>query len=123
MALPILAEKLEQQSVLKHYDLHVAALRGLVQTGLDGLDDMAAVTGLMRTEGVIQNGEKVALVEGQEAGKRYISVTTTMHNATSRNSSGWRRPPHRTLAPRSKRWIETDIPAYAIAHRPSDWAS
>jgi hypothetical protein len=78
-ALPILAEKLEQQSVLKHYDLHVAALRGLVQTGLDGLEDVAAVTRIMRAEGVIQNGEKVALVEGQEAGKRYLSVTTTMH--------------------------------------------
>ncbi|MBS0642369.1 MAG: relaxase domain-containing protein, partial [Proteobacteria bacterium] len=30
IALPILAEKLEQNSVVKHYDLRVAALRGLV---------------------------------------------------------------------------------------------
>lgn len=79
IALPILAEKLEQQSVLRHYDLRVAASRGLVQTGLDGLDDVAAVTLIMRAEGVIQNGEKVGLVWGREDGKRHVSITTTMH--------------------------------------------
>jgi hypothetical protein len=81
IALPILAEKLEQNSVLKHYDLRVAALRGLVQAGNGGLDDVSDVTRLMVREGVIQNGEHTSLVWGHEDGKRYQSITTTMHQA------------------------------------------
>ena len=84
VALPHLAEKLEQNSVITHWDLRVAALRGLVHTGNDGLVDVSAVTKLMATEGVIQNGEKTALVWGQEAGKRHQSITTTLHQSDER---------------------------------------
>jgi hypothetical protein len=81
VALPHLAEKLEQKSVVTHWDLRVAALRGLVHTGIDGLADVSQVTKIMAREGVQQNGEQTAIVWGQEAGKRYQSVTTTLHQS------------------------------------------
>jgi TrwC relaxase/AAA domain len=77
--LPWLAEKLEHRSVLKHFDLHVAAFRGLVETGLDGLSDLKGVTTLMKQEGVLQNGERTAIQWGMEDGKRHASVTTILH--------------------------------------------
>jgi ATP-dependent exoDNAse (exonuclease V) alpha subunit len=81
VGLPWLAEKLEHQAVVKHFDARVAALRGLVQTGADGLGDVDAVTNIMRTEGVTQYGEKTALRWGVEEGARYTSITTTLHAA------------------------------------------
>lgn len=81
MALPWLAERFEHEAVLQHFDLRRAALRGLVHTGMSGLEDVDAVTRLMREEGVLQYGTKTALVWGQEVGKRYVSVTTALHEA------------------------------------------
>jgi conjugative relaxase-like TrwC/TraI family protein len=81
VALPHLSEKLEQNSVVKHWDLRVAALRGLVHTGIDGLADVSAITKIMAREGVQQSGEQTAIVWGQEAGKRYQSITTTLHQS------------------------------------------
>ncbi|MFL5252958.1 MAG: MobF family relaxase [Rhodopila sp.] len=81
VALPLLAEKLEHKAVLTHWDVRVAAARGLVQAGIDGLGDIDAVTAIMRREGVMQYGEKTALVWGIEDGKRYTSVTTALHEA------------------------------------------
>lgn len=81
VSLPHLSPKLEQNAVVKHYDLRVAALRGLVHTGCDGLADVKAVTRIMVDEGVQQNGEQTAIVWGQETGKRYQSVTTTLHQS------------------------------------------
>jgi conjugative relaxase-like TrwC/TraI family protein len=78
-ALPHLAEKLEQKAVVTHWDLRVAALRGLVATGNDGLADVRAVTGIMSSEGVVQSGQKTALAWGREDGKRHVSVTTALH--------------------------------------------
>jgi hypothetical protein len=80
IGLPWLDEKLQHQSVLKHWDARCAALRGLVAAGgYRGLDDVAAVTRLMREEGVLQYGEKTALLWGQEAGVRHVSVSTALH--------------------------------------------
>jgi conjugative relaxase-like TrwC/TraI family protein len=76
-----LGDNLEQNSVIKHWDLRVASLQGLIHTGIDDLADIRAVTRLMATEGVKQNGEQVGLVWGQEPGKRYVSITTTMHQS------------------------------------------
>jgi hypothetical protein len=81
VALPFLADKLEHNSVLNHWDVRIAALRGLMHTGCDGLDDVAAVTKLMRDEGVMQFGEKTALVWSQEPGRREIGITTELHES------------------------------------------
>lgn len=80
-ALPWLAGRLEQNAVIQHFDLRVAALRGLVATRCDGLDDIDAVTKIMREKGVTQYGERTALLWGKEEGKRYISVTTSLHES------------------------------------------
>lgn len=85
LSLEYLAPKLEQKSVIRHYDLHVAALRAVAEVGGDGLTDMKAVTKLMVTEGVRQNGQHTDLVWGQEDGKRYQSVTTKMHQKDERD--------------------------------------
>lgn len=81
VALPWLADKLEHRSVVPHWDLRLAALRGLVHTGTDGLEDIRGVTTLMREQGVMQYGEKTPLVWGQETDKRYTSVTTGLHES------------------------------------------
>jgi hypothetical protein len=80
-ALPFLAERLEQRSVVPHFDLRVAAARGLVVAGIGGLADIDAVTATMRSEGVQQYSDKTALVWGLEVGKRYTSVTTALHES------------------------------------------
>lgn len=79
IGLPWLADKLEHRSVVPHWDLRLAALRGLVETGCDGLPDIKKITTLMRREGVTQYGEQTAIVWGQESEKRYTSVTTALH--------------------------------------------
>ena len=81
IGLPWLAEKLEHRSVVPHWDLRLAALRGLVQTGMDDLDDVKGITTIMREEGVKQYGEQTPIVWGKEEGKRYTSVTTALHES------------------------------------------
>lgn len=79
IGLPWLADKLEHRSVVPHWDLRLAALRGLVETGCEGLPDIKEITTLMRREGVTQYGEQTGIVWGQESDKRYTSVTTALH--------------------------------------------
>ena len=79
VALPFLAERLEHRSVVTHWDVRVAAARGLVDAGMAAIADVGAVTALMRQEGVAQYGERTALVWGAEPGRRYTSVTTALH--------------------------------------------
>jgi ATP-dependent exoDNAse (exonuclease V) alpha subunit len=79
VALPWLADRLEHKAVVPHWDLRVAALRGMVEHGITGTDDIDAVTKMMREEGVAQYGNKTALVWGQEENRRYTSVTTALH--------------------------------------------
>ena len=58
-ALPFLADQLEHKSVLTHWDLQVAAARGLVNVGSrDVAGDLLAVTKKMRDDGVWQYGEQ-----------------------------------------------------------------
>ena len=79
VGLPFLAEKLEHKSVVTHWDVRVAANRGLIQAGISDGTDTDAVTRIMREEGVQQYGERTGLVWGLEDGKRYTSVTTALH--------------------------------------------
>jgi conjugative relaxase-like TrwC/TraI family protein len=79
IALPFLAEKLEREAVVPHFDLRIAALRGLIETGIADLSDVSTVTRLMWKEGVQQFGSKTPLAYGQEEGVRHVSVTTVLH--------------------------------------------
>lgn len=79
--LPHVADKLEHQAVLTHWDLRIGALRGLVHTGIDSLKDVDAITKIAWKEGVDQYGERTAIQFGQEDGKRYVSVTTALHES------------------------------------------
>jgi conjugative relaxase-like TrwC/TraI family protein len=81
-ALPFLGDQLERKSVLTHWDLQVAAARGLVDAGSrDVAGDLLAVTKKMRDDGVRQYGEQTSLIWGQEPGKRVVSVTTGLHES------------------------------------------
>lgn len=88
IALGVLEPKLADSSVIKSYDLRVAALRGLIHTGGNGLADVKAVTKIIATEGVRQDGKSTAIVWGQEDGKRYQSITTTLHQAQEQEFIG-----------------------------------
>ena len=84
VALPFLADRLEHKAVVTHWDARVAAARGLIEAGIDGVGDIDAVTRIMRAEGVQQYGETTALVWGVEEGRRYTSVTTALHETEER---------------------------------------
>lgn len=74
-----LARRFEQNAVVPHWDLRVAALRGFVSAGIDQLSEIKGATRLMVREGIRHNGQKTELVYGPEDGKRYTSVTTGQH--------------------------------------------
>lgn len=78
-ALPWLEKKLEHSAVVPHWDLRLAALRGLIEHGANGLTDIRHVTHEMVKGGVRQYGEMTNLVWGQERNQRYTSVTTSLH--------------------------------------------
>ena len=59
----------------------MTAARGLVDAGITAIIDVNSVTALMRQNGVEQYGERTALVWGIEAGRRYTSVTTALHES------------------------------------------
>ena len=82
IAIEQLEGRLEQKAVITHHDLRVAAFQGLIHAGnAGGIADADAVTRIMREEGVKQYGEQTALLWGQEADKRHVSVTTELHEA------------------------------------------
>jgi hypothetical protein len=85
VALPILAKALEERAVVTHHTVRVAALQGLIHAGIQtALRDVDDVVAIMKTEGVTQYGERTALAWGQEDDKRYVSVTTKLHEDQER---------------------------------------
>lgn len=85
IGLPWLDTKLSHRSVVPHWDLRLASLRGLVETGCEGLTDIKGITSLMWREGVTQYGEQTSITYGQEEGKRYTSVTTALHESEEKD--------------------------------------
>jgi conjugative relaxase-like TrwC/TraI family protein len=84
-ALPFIERKLDQKSTIRHWDVRAAAGYGLVHAGTrDTADDINAVTRLMREHGVRQYGEQTALIWGQEAGKRHVTLSTALHESQER---------------------------------------
>jgi phage/plasmid primase-like uncharacterized protein len=80
-ALPFLSKKLAVKSVLTQWDVREAAGRGLIAVGTKDLSDIGVVTQMMRDQGVEQDGRKTALVWGHEEGRRFVSVTTELHES------------------------------------------
>lgn len=80
-ALPMLENTFEHKSVVKHFDLRIAAARGMIAVGGGDRTDVDAITAHMRKHGVRQYGERTGLVWGVESGKRYVTVTTGLHEA------------------------------------------
>lgn len=79
-SLQFLEKDFNHRSVLTHWSLRDAAARGCIHSGTRrGVTDIDAVTQIMRQEGVRQYGEMTDLVYGHEEGRRYVSVTTALH--------------------------------------------
>ncbi len=75
-----LAKRFQNEAVIKHWDLRLAALQGLIETGTEpSLADISILTKRMWTEGIVHQGEKTALLFTEENDKRYYSVTTRLH--------------------------------------------
>ena len=83
-ALPFLERQFEQRATLPHWDIRRAAAQGLVASGIDGTSDIDAVTSRMREWGVRHSGATTPLLWGQEAGRKYVTVSTGMHESNER---------------------------------------
>jgi hypothetical protein len=81
MSLPWLDKKFQHEAVLSHFELRRGALYGLVHTGMSDLEDIDAVTKIMREEGVHVYGQKTAIQWGKENDGRVTSVSTRLHEA------------------------------------------
>ena len=83
-ALPLLEAELGRRAVLDGQELREIAARALIVAGIGERpgDDVEAVTAAFRERGVMQNGERVALLWGRGAslrGKERWNVTTALH--------------------------------------------
>ncbi|MGC2524594.1 MAG: MobF family relaxase [Stellaceae bacterium] len=84
VALPLLAGELERRAVLNGQELREIAARALIVAGIGERpgDDIDAVIKAFREQGVVQDGQQVALMWGKGAsvrGKERWSVTTALH--------------------------------------------
>ena len=68
IALPMLDERFQHKSVLPHFDLRIAAARGMIAMGGGDIEDIDAITARMREHGVRQYGEPTPLIWGIEDG-------------------------------------------------------
>lgn len=87
-ALPVLGRQFDHRSVLSASAARVAATRGLIVAGVEGVADINAVTRLMREHGVSHAGRTVPLiwaetqaVEGAVLSERRpsVKITTGLH--------------------------------------------
>lgn len=81
IALPMLDERFQHKSVIQHFEPRIVAARGMIAMGGGDLTDVNAITAIMRERGVQQYGERTELIWGTEEGKRYTSVSTSLHEA------------------------------------------
>ncbi len=79
VALPLLEAELSRRSVLNGSDARVAATRGLIESGLDGPEDINRVTRAFREHGVRQSARTTALLWGHESARGDIRVSTELH--------------------------------------------
>ena len=82
-ALPFLAELLEQKSVLSEWEVRAIAGHGLIHAGFRDAADIDAVLGLMEQHGVLQYGERTALIRVDD-GSQDVKITTALHESEER---------------------------------------
>ena len=78
-ALPLLESELARRAVLSGSDARVAATRGLIESGLEGPDDINRVTRAFREHGVRQSARTTVLLWGHERGRGEVKVSTALH--------------------------------------------
>lgn len=84
-ALPFLEEQFARRAVLPGSEARIAATRGLVAAGVADAGDIDAVTALMRTHGVRQDGKMVALIWGEDpVAEGEVRITTALHEEQER---------------------------------------
>ena len=77
-ALPFLEDELNRNTVIDGTTARLQAARGLIaEGGIESADDIGAVTKIMATEGVRQDGRKTRLLWHGEGGK--AKITTELH--------------------------------------------
>ncbi len=81
VAITLLERDLERQSVLEVSAPRVAAARGLVAAGVDGPEDINAITAAMRHFGIRQAGRETNLIWGEDAKDGKVRITTGLHEA------------------------------------------
>lgn len=82
IALTVLEEELERRAGLSGSDMRVAALRGMIATGIEGTEaEVKAITRRMVTHGVQQDGRATTLEYGKAMvkGREVMRVTTKLH--------------------------------------------
>jgi hypothetical protein len=81
-AMPLLDAELQRRAVITDEDAQVIATRGMIVSGIVGRRDIYAVTKLFRQEGVVQNGERTALIWAPDPqGRNRVSITTALHES------------------------------------------
>lgn len=86
-SLELVDEMLQRKAKLDSQELRVAAVRGLVTSGIDTAADIDAITKSYRERGVRQDGQDTALAWGADKpvrGKARVGVTTALHEAQER---------------------------------------
>ncbi len=88
-ALPVLEKDLSRRAVLNGSVARTAAARGLIAAGVEGADDISAITQAMREHGVRHDGQMVPVIwanvgggadaEPLEERRPQVKITTTLH--------------------------------------------
>lgn len=80
-SLPLLGKRFDQRAVIAGVDARIAAAKGLIVGGVEGVEDVNAITQAFRERGIKRRGQDAALVWGSIPGfqgRERISITTTL---------------------------------------------
>jgi len=78
VAAPLLADVLAKRAVIGGGDVRLAAARGLIAAGIEGTDDVGALTRAWARDGVQQDGQRTALL-WRPVDKHRVRITTELH--------------------------------------------
>jgi len=75
---PLLADVLAKRAVIGGGDVRLAAARGFIAAGIEGTDDIGALTKAWARDGVQQDGQRTALL-WRPVDKHRVRITTELH--------------------------------------------
>jgi phage/plasmid primase-like uncharacterized protein len=78
VAAPLLADVLAKRAVIGGGDVRLAAAWGLIAAGIEGTDDVGALTKAWARDGVQQDGQRTALL-WRPVDKHRVKITTELH--------------------------------------------